>query len=682
MSVENQTSSVQARIAALNLSHVGRAPVTADGGPPEKPPTYLRSQSTSVTVVQSLGNDSISNNIIGNEPNGPRRDGVLPPPTNIIRTGQKVTQPPKPAVAPPPRLPTRKQCSQPSPALPPRRPSEQLSRKASNESVSSTFSNISSVSALSNGTARTYTSRRPSIDNTNRVKAPIFDPATLPPLPPKRTKDDVKNRFQDIEKSKTFPGYRDAEKARLSSKSTSSKPHVAVVEVAPPPTMPALPPRRPTRQASAEAPKTNLSEQPPPMPTRSALSFGMNSAEDHGTTNGVNGRAPSPSSTKNGAPPPVPLASRPDISKLHATKPKPQPQAPASASSCLLCRDFSAVDAHAAKFPRQDVPSLDWLATQLTSPFQSPTDQARAIFTWLHHNIAYDVVNFFANNVQPSTPASTLASGLAVCEGYAGLFTALATKAGLRSVVVGGHGKGFGFSTLQPGDPIPPESTGHAWNAVQIDNGFWKLIDPCWGAGHIAGKGQPYTASFSPRMFTMTNEDFGLRHFPQNKSQFFVSRPPTWEEYIVGDTGGSLLQVYSGVAEEEGISETSFLPKYRTLPTSPSAHQGPTIRFQFSRICEHWDPMRNGQGKPYVFILSIHGVDGREDDFIPFETNGHFWWADVVPQKLGARGQSVTAFTVKTVNGQSGRGLSVDEYRIAKGRKAMGFGGLASWDLV
>ena len=88
------------------------------------------------------------------------------------------------------------------------------------------------------------------------------------------------------------------------------------------------------------------------------------------------------------------------------------------------------------------MPSLDWLATQLTSPFPSQTDKARAIFTWLHHNIDYDVVAFFGNNVQGSTPASTLNTGLAVCEGYAGLYAALATKAGMESIVVGGHGKG------------------------------------------------------------------------------------------------------------------------------------------------------------------------------------------------------------------------------------------------
>lgn len=690
MAEQSQTNSIQARIAALNLGQVGRAPITAYASKDDIPPEYtqtrpqIEQRSHSISVPQTSASNALSSNGIGNEPNGPRRHGVLPPPTNIIRTGQRVSQPAKPVPAPPPRLPERKLSTQPSPALPPRRPSEnlQLSRKASNESISSTFSNISTMSALSNGTAKTVHSRTPSMDG-SRVKAPVFDPSTLPPLPPKRTKDDVEKRYQDIEKSKAFPGYKDVERARMPLVGTKSTSSVATVEIKPPPNTPSLPPR-PARPASGTATTRVSPEQPPPMPARSALSYGMNKPQAQAPTDGANGRATSPGPAKPGAPPPVPLTSRPDITKLHSTNPKAQPQILTSALSCLLCRDFSAPDAHAAKFPRESVPSLDWIATQLTAPFSSPTDQARAIFTWLHHNISYDVEAFFNNRVQPSTPASTLKSGLAVCEGYAGLFTAIATTAGLESVVVGGHGKGFGFSALPSGAPLPAEYSTHAWNAVKIDNGEWKLIDCCWGAGNVNGKGQPYNKHFSPRFFTMSNDEFGLRHFPTNKSQFFRSggRRVSWEEYIIGDTGGALLQVYSGVAEKEGISETTFLPKYLKLPVRPSAHTGPTVRFQFSRICEHWDPVRNGAGKPYVFILAIHGIDGREDDFVPFDTNGMFWWADVVPQKLGAPGQRVSAYTVETLNGQSGRGLSVGEYRLKKGRMGMSFGGLAMWELA
>jgi hypothetical protein len=83
---------------------------------------------------------------------------------------------------------------------------------------------------------------------------------------------------------------------------------------------------------------------------------------------------------------------------------------------------------------------------------------------------------------------------LAVCEGYAGLFAALALKAGLEAMVCSGASKGFGHAPLQPGEPVPPYKSTHAWNAVKIDNGEWKLIDPCWGAGHIGcpNKGEGY----------------------------------------------------------------------------------------------------------------------------------------------------------------------------------------------
>src|ERR1700753_3817417 len=54
----------------------------------------------------------------------------------------------------------------------------------------------------------------------------------------------------------------------------------------------------------------------------------------------------------------------------------------------------------------------------------------------------YDPYSFFNNCVRGSTPHSTIQSGLAVCEGYAGLFNAMAPAAGIESVVVLGHGKG------------------------------------------------------------------------------------------------------------------------------------------------------------------------------------------------------------------------------------------------
>ncbi|MCJ1257894.1 hypothetical protein MMC24_005722 [Lignoscripta atroalba] len=656
---EPQAQSIQTRIAALNLGHLGRAPVTASpsdsAGKTPKPPLEHRSNSTIALGTQ--GRQPLYGNGTGNEPNGPGRHGVLPPPA-ITRTGQTVTSQAKPTL--PPRLPPRKPSTQTSHPLPPRGPPDETSRRGSTESASSAVSTISTMSASSNGGARRSTSRAPSIDN-GRMRAPVFEPSSLPPLPPKKLQ-------QENEK----------QKARISLKGTKSTPTVVTVEIPPPPKTPSIPDRPLARDRSRDPARKLSPKEPPPMPPRSLPPSSTNLSNGHPTANSVmNGSDPSPTA------PPVTQESRPDLSRILATKPKPQ--ATSIPTSCLKCRDFAAPDNHAATFPRHTVPSLDWLAIQLTSPFPSLTDKARAIFTWLHHNISYDVEAFFNNAVKPSTPASTLSTGLAVCEGYAGLFTAIASKAGLESVVVGGHGKGYSFAALAPGAPIPPEYSTHAWNAVRIDDGEWKLIDCCWGAGNVQGKGKPYNKDFTPRHFTMDNNEFGLRHFPTNKNHFFRtdgrSRIP-WEEYIVGDPGGELVRVYSNIAPAEGLDNTNFLPKYLRLPVSPAAHPSPIIRFQFQKICPHWDPLRHGLGKPYTYILTV-GVspDGRPGDYVPFETNGTFWWLDVEVARLGAKGGTVSVYTVETVDGKCARGLAKEEYLKAKGRKGMGFGGVAAWEL-
>ncbi len=665
-----QGTSIQARIAALNLSQVGRAPdVTVSYRPVptigvEQPPPLPLNRPSNDHRRHTASITSHTNGYTtrGNEPIGPESNHILPPP-NIQRTGQSTLAKPKP---PPPSLPVRRPSAQPSPSLPPRRPLEQLNRRGSTESASSVTSGVSSISALSIGTASTSTSRVPSVDG-GRLRAPAYDSSTLPPPFPKRPEQNNDRR-------------------RISLKTTKSSPIVVAPGLEPPP--PSLPPRLPARKAQVVNAREPSQTPVPVVAKKSALSFGLNrepadapqllNQGSDGVTSGRNPNKPGE------APPPIPLASRPNLSQLQASKPRPSLVQPTT--SCLKCRDFSGPDKHAALFPRQSVPSLDWLASQLATPFPSHTDKARAIFTWLHHNVAYDVVSFFNNDIKPSTPASTLSTGLAVCEGYAGLFTALAIKAGLESIVITGHGMGFGLAPVPDGLPLPPESSNHAWNVVKIDNGEWKLIDACWGAGHIGGKGKPYTKHFNPSFFTMDNNEFGLRHFPTDTNQFFRidGRPRiSWAEYIVGDPGGERAQVYTAATTEHFLKETSFLPRYKQVSVDPRQYPSSTIRFQFEKVCEHFDFERNGNGKSYCFVLIVHNQDGmKKDDYIPFETNDQFWWLDVRPEFLGVPGESIMLGNVETINGKDARGLTKQEYLAKKGKVASSFGGVASWDLV
>ena len=199
--------------------------------------------------------------------------------------------------------------------------------------------------------------------------------------------------------------------------------------------------------------------------------------------------------------------------------------------SCLWCRDFSGVDAHATLFPRENIRSPNDLAHVLTAPFPSVTDKARAIYTWLHHNIAYNTEAFFSGNLKPATPDGTLKSGLAVCEGYAGLFADLAAKSGFTAKVVSGFGKGYGY--VHPiGSKFPTFESNHAWNAVKLENGKWHLIDPCWGAGHVGPGSRAYVKQFNSFFFCSSVEEFGQSHFPSNQDLQFMGTPRSWDEFI------------------------------------------------------------------------------------------------------------------------------------------------------
>lgn len=183
----------------------------------------------------------------------------------------------------------------------------------------------------------------------------------------------------------------------------------------------------------------------------------------------------------------------------------------------------------------------------------------------------YDVDGFFSGNLKPSTPSGTIASGLAVCEGYAGLFSALALAAGMEAVTVGGHGKGFGHNALPEGAPIPPVDHNHAWNAVKIDGGQWKLIDCCWGAGQLDCSTNKYMQNFAPERFTQSNEEFGLDHWPQDQRHFYRAdgRVLGWEEYMLQDAGPQRRMVYGDV--RTGKTHLSNPVRQRTNITQTTA---------------------------------------------------------------------------------------------------------------
>ncbi|KAI2635327.1 hypothetical protein GGS21DRAFT_76205 [Xylaria nigripes] len=661
---EPKFNTLAERIAALNKQKNFTAPPPAIKRAPPPPPPNRQPLNVSDEVTD--------NGVVGgSSPSLPPRPTRREPPavpqrTNTIPTTQPAVDTTPPVLPSRPPLPVRK-VSQPTatPTLPPRRntPHQLGPRRGSN---SSEVSHISSISNLS--LSRTSTT---SIDapTTRRVLAPALDQAKLPPLPPLRREKDAQAK-EATERERTAM----ATPPVLPARSPLS---IAQTE---PSGRPTLPPRLPSRPA--KTPFTTSADEVQPtgprrLPPRPTTFVGPKAILE-----GSSKPPPLPNRHEEDSPPPVPVSSRPSHAEIGAVSAR---AAASKAAACLTCRDFSGPDGVAAQYPRQSLPRHDpvgYLANVLCAPFPSATDKARAIFAWCHHNIAYNVEEFFGNCIKGRDVNETIFHGKAVCQGYAEVYQSIAQRAGLQCIVVGGHGKGYGYTPLKRGEAPPPKNaTGHAWNAVRIDNGEWKLVDACWGAGSVGDK--RYNKHFNPSMFTLSNEQFGLSHFPSNDQHFYREdgRVISWEEYISGPIPGAEKPQWCGNAAEEGISDkVGYSPASKHIPV----YSGEVVRFQLAKVCEHWTHERNGKGPPYLLLLKIHGADGQKEDLVPFDTDGYWWWVDVQARDLGAPGMNVQLFALTVLNGRDARGVTKAEYhRIkASGGYSMSWAIWCTWELV
>lgn len=109
------------------------------------------------------------------------------------------------------------------------------------------------------------------------------------------------------------------------------------------------------------------------------------------------------------------------------------------------------------------------LAREITANDSTDEDMARSINLWIVNNIKYDYASFNDGSYakKPFDALDTLNRRMAVCQGYANLYAALARAVGLKAKVITG--------TAFTGK----EWAGHAWNEVLVD-GEWQIVDSTW----------------------------------------------------------------------------------------------------------------------------------------------------------------------------------------------------------
>jgi transglutaminase-like putative cysteine protease len=138
------------------------------------------------------------------------------------------------------------------------------------------------------------------------------------------------------------------------------------------------------------------------------------------------------------------------------------------------------------------------------------TDSARAAraYEWVARNITYDVRGYLAGRLADGSAENVYRRRLAVCGGYVALYERLLRESGIEATPILGYAKGF---TYRSG--APTREPNHSWLAVRID-GNWRLIDPTWGSGVVAG------TKFEPRFtwdyFLVEPDELILSHFPED----------------------------------------------------------------------------------------------------------------------------------------------------------------------
>ncbi len=197
-------------------------------------------------------------------------------------------------------------------------------------------------------------------------------------------------------------------------------------------------------------------------------------------------------------------------------------------------------------------------------------DKIKAIHDWMIRYAEYDIDNYNSGSVPDSsyTAEGFLDTKLAVCDGYAKAFEAIASKAGLNATRVTGYAIG-----------VSGELERHAWNQVQID-GVWYNIDVTWD-DPVAGAG--YSGdNLSYKYFLIPDSQFYTDHQASSTKYTCTASQPVSRlvpivlreelsnnsDYAYGETDDDLKQAMQGF-NDSGI--TKFTLIYKTDEKDNSA---------------------------------------------------------------------------------------------------------------
>lgn len=172
--------------------------------------------------------------------------------------------------------------------------------------------------------------------------------------------------------------------------------------------------------------------------------------------------------------------------------------------------------------------NIEKLTDYLKQGAKNDKEIATLLAYWMMDNISYDVKSFVSGSYPPSDWETTWRSKKAVCSGYANLYQELCNRVNLKSEVISGYAKGFGYKK-----DTKFHRSNHAWNFIEVDEELL-LLDLTWASGYVEYEGNQlkFVKFIKPEMLFTRPEIFVEDHLPTQKRWQLLNHPVSFENYL------------------------------------------------------------------------------------------------------------------------------------------------------
>ncbi|MDO4164485.1 MAG: transglutaminase domain-containing protein [Bacteroides sp.] len=186
---------------------------------------------------------------------------------------------------------------------------------------------------------------------------------------------------------------------------------------------------------------------------------------------------------------------------------------------------YALADSIALTVPKEATQNVHTLVEYFKKSLSSKEDLIRAFYTWLSHNISYNVYSTFVSRNEAYNKEKDMQEALdmrmGVCRQYSLLFNTMCQESGITSYSIYGYNK--------RGKRLLPDS--HEWCTAIIDE-EWYMFDATWGAGYV--ENYEFVSAPTDKYFMIPPDSMLQTHMPFDPMWQMRERPLSYREFDTG----------------------------------------------------------------------------------------------------------------------------------------------------